>query len=223
MVRGKTQMKRIENATSRQVTLSKRRNGLLKKAYELSVLCDAEVGLIVFSPSGKLYEFASNSMQNLLEKYEIRSQECGTSESNKKQDPQCLKQEIENMEKRVRILQSTQRKMLGDGLALCSIKELNQLEGQVERGLNHVRATKTKVLLDEIEKLKQKEHVLREEKALLHKKSVNLRGANGCTIPSIGLTSIERVEVQTQLVMRPPHATEMDDNFMDVDNMPLSG
>uniref|UniRef100_K4AHE2 MADS-box domain-containing protein n=1 Tax=Setaria italica TaxID=4555 RepID=K4AHE2_SETIT len=61
MVRGKTEMKRIENATSRQVTFSKRRNGLLKKAFELSVLCDAEVGLIVFSPRGKLYEFASAS------------------------------------------------------------------------------------------------------------------------------------------------------------------
>lgn len=52
-------MKRIENATSRQVTFSKRRNGLLKKAFELSVLCDAEVALIIFSPRGKLYEFAS--------------------------------------------------------------------------------------------------------------------------------------------------------------------
>jgi SRF-type transcription factor (DNA-binding and dimerisation domain) len=60
MVRGKTQMKRIENPTSRQVTFSKRRSGLLKKAFELSVLCDAEVGLIVFSPRGKLYEFSSN-------------------------------------------------------------------------------------------------------------------------------------------------------------------
>lgn len=60
MVRGKTEMRRIENAASRQVTFSKRRNGLLKKAYELSVLCDAEVALIVFSPRGKLYEFASS-------------------------------------------------------------------------------------------------------------------------------------------------------------------
>lgn len=60
MVRGKTQIKRIENATSRQVTFSKRRNGLLKKAFELSVLCDAEVALIIFSSSGKLYEFASS-------------------------------------------------------------------------------------------------------------------------------------------------------------------
>lgn len=52
-------MKRIENAASRQVTFSKRRNGLLKKAFELSVLCDAEVALIIFSPRGKLYEFSS--------------------------------------------------------------------------------------------------------------------------------------------------------------------
>ncbi|KAF8412341.1 hypothetical protein HHK36_000303 [Tetracentron sinense] len=60
MARGKTQMRRIENNTSRQVTFSKRRNGLLKKAFELSVLCDAEVALIVFSPRGKIYEFSSS-------------------------------------------------------------------------------------------------------------------------------------------------------------------
>ncbi|KAL8150494.1 hypothetical protein V2J09_020302 [Rumex salicifolius] len=46
MVRGKMQMKRIEKDSSRQVTFSKRRNGLLKKAFELSVLCDAEVALM---------------------------------------------------------------------------------------------------------------------------------------------------------------------------------
>ncbi|PIN20496.1 hypothetical protein CDL12_06812 [Handroanthus impetiginosus] len=49
MVRGKVEMKRIENASSRQVTFSKRKNGLQKKACELSVLCDAEVALIIFS------------------------------------------------------------------------------------------------------------------------------------------------------------------------------
>ncbi|KAG5544819.1 hypothetical protein RHGRI_017314 [Rhododendron griersonianum] len=58
--RGKIEIKRIENTTNRQVTFCKRRNGLLKKAYELSVLCDAEVALIVFSTRGRLYEYASN-------------------------------------------------------------------------------------------------------------------------------------------------------------------
>ena len=53
-------MRRIKNATSRQVTFSKRRNGLLKKAFELSVLCDSEVAVVVFSHKGRLYEFASS-------------------------------------------------------------------------------------------------------------------------------------------------------------------
>nr|XP_019705837.1 MADS-box protein SOC1 isoform X3 [Elaeis guineensis] len=73
MVRGKTEIKRIENATSRQVTFSKRRNGLLKKAFELSVLCDAEVALIVFSPRGKLYEFSSTSMQKTINRYRMHA------------------------------------------------------------------------------------------------------------------------------------------------------
>ncbi|CAJ1944228.1 unnamed protein product [Sphenostylis stenocarpa] len=61
MGRGRVELKRIENKINRQVTFAKRRNGLLKKAYELSVLCDAEVALIIFSNRGKLYEFSSTS------------------------------------------------------------------------------------------------------------------------------------------------------------------
>lgn len=59
MGRGKIVIRRIDNSTSRQVTFSKRRNGLLKKAKELAILCDAEVGLIIFSSTGKLYEFSN--------------------------------------------------------------------------------------------------------------------------------------------------------------------
>lgn len=60
MGRGKIVIQRIDNCTSRQVTFSKRRKGLIKKAKELSILCDAEVGLVIFSSTGKLYECASN-------------------------------------------------------------------------------------------------------------------------------------------------------------------
>nr|XP_034918484.1 MADS-box transcription factor ANR1-like [Populus alba] len=59
MGRGKIVIRRIDNSTSRQVTFSKRRSGLLKKAKVLSVLCDAEVGVIVFSSTGKLYDHAN--------------------------------------------------------------------------------------------------------------------------------------------------------------------
>ncbi|KAG5523109.1 hypothetical protein RHGRI_035051 [Rhododendron griersonianum] len=69
MGRGKVELKRIENPSSRQVTFSKRRNGLLKKAYELSILCDAEVALLVFSPSGKAYHFSSHEMDRTIARY----------------------------------------------------------------------------------------------------------------------------------------------------------
>jgi MADS-box transcription factor len=60
MGRGRVQLKRIENKINRQVTFSKRRTGLLKKANEISVLCDAEVALIVFSHKGKLFEYSTD-------------------------------------------------------------------------------------------------------------------------------------------------------------------
>ncbi|RXH94978.1 hypothetical protein DVH24_024662 [Malus domestica] len=69
MVRGKIEIKRIENDTSRQVTFSKRRNGLFKKAFELSVLCDAEVAVITFSQKGRIYEFSSSDMHQTIERY----------------------------------------------------------------------------------------------------------------------------------------------------------
>lgn len=61
MGRGRVELRRIENKINRQVTFSKRRAGLLKKAHEISVLCDADVAVIVFCTNGKLYEYATNS------------------------------------------------------------------------------------------------------------------------------------------------------------------
>ncbi|XVE66607.1 hypothetical protein DITRI_Ditri08aG0092100 [Diplodiscus trichospermus] len=59
MTRQKIQIKKIENTAARQVTFSKRRRGLFKKAHELSTLCDAEIALLVFSATGKLFEYSS--------------------------------------------------------------------------------------------------------------------------------------------------------------------
>lgn len=59
MGRGKIEIKKIENANSRQVTFSKRRSGLFKKAHELAVLCEADVAVIIFSNTGRLFDFSS--------------------------------------------------------------------------------------------------------------------------------------------------------------------
>ncbi|KAI5421489.1 MADS-box protein soc1, variant 3 [Lathyrus oleraceus] len=114
MVRGKTQMKRIENATSRQVTFSKRRNGLMKKAFELSILCDAEVALIVFSPRGRLYEFASSSILETIDRYRIHSRVNNTqTTSDSVETTQHLKEEAENMMKKIDILETSKRRRFG--------------------------------------------------------------------------------------------------------------
>ncbi|CAM0884396.1 unnamed protein product [Alopecurus aequalis] len=68
--RGRVELRRIEDRTSRQVRFSKRRAGLFKKAFELGLLCDAEVALLVFSPAGKLYEYSSSSIEGTYERYQ---------------------------------------------------------------------------------------------------------------------------------------------------------
>ncbi|MFQ6639697.1 hypothetical protein Gotur_015396 [Gossypium turneri] len=71
MGRGKIVIRRIDNSTSRQVTFSKRRNGLLKKAKELAILCDAEVGVMIFSSTGKLYDFASTRVERAAPRWSV--------------------------------------------------------------------------------------------------------------------------------------------------------
>ncbi|PWA95314.1 flowering locus C-like protein, splicing variant 2 [Artemisia annua] len=61
MGRRKLEIKLIEDKNSRQVTFSKRRTGLMKKARQLSVLCDVDIAVVVFSSRGKLYESSSGS------------------------------------------------------------------------------------------------------------------------------------------------------------------
>ncbi|KAF7828333.1 agamous-like MADS-box protein AGL14 isoform X1 [Senna tora] len=146
MVRGKTEMKRIENDTSRQVTFSKRRNGLLKKAFELSVLCEAEVALIIFSPTGKLSEFSSSrcfSINKTVERYQRKVKDLSLSIKGIQQNRQHLKEgSSSSMAKKIEQLEVSKRKLLGDDLDTCSIEELRELENQLERSLNKIRARK---------------------------------------------------------------------------------
>nr|AZZ09250.1 AGAMOUS-LIKE PROTEIN 104 [Primula vulgaris] len=70
MGRVKLHIKKIENITNRQVTFSKRRNGLIKKAYELSVLCGIDIALLMFSPSGRLSHFSGlRRIEDVLTRY----------------------------------------------------------------------------------------------------------------------------------------------------------
>ncbi|KAJ8752977.1 hypothetical protein K2173_008712 [Erythroxylum novogranatense] len=154
MVRGKIQMKRIENDASRQMSFSKRRNGLLKKAHELSVLCDAEVAVIVFSQRGRLYEFSSHEMPKTMDRYYRHAKQVQKGGS-----------DTASMRTKIEFLEQSKRKLLGQ----CSLSsysstdELQDIASQLERSLSNVRARKAQLLSEQIHELNAKEGLLLEE------------------------------------------------------------
>ncbi|XP_020091887.1 MADS-box transcription factor 14 isoform X2 [Ananas comosus] len=190
MGRGRVQLKRIENKINRQVTFSKRRSGLLKKAHEISVLCDAEVALIIFSTKGKLYEYATDSsMEKILERYERYSyaEKALVSADPESQGNWC--HEYSKLKARVEAIQKSQRHLMGEQLESLNLKELQQLEQQLESSLKHIRSRKSQLLLDSISELKRKEKSLQEHNKALEKELMEKQKA---------LTQQQHWEQQTQ-------------------------
>ncbi|KAK7295530.1 hypothetical protein RJT34_18440 [Clitoria ternatea] len=175
---GRVELKRIENKINRQVTFAKRRNGLLKKAYELSVLCEAEVALIVFSTRGKLYEFCStSSMLKTLERYQKCSY--GPVEVSKPaKELETSYREYLKLKTRFESLQRTQRNLLGEDLGPLNTKELEQLERQLDSTLKQVRSSKTQFMLDQLADLQNKEHMLVEANRSLTMKLEEMNSRN---------------------------------------------
>ncbi|KAH1216052.1 Agamous-like MADS-box protein [Glycine max] len=116
MGRVKLEIKRIENPTNRQVTFSKRRNGLIKKAYELSILCDIDIAVIMFSPSGRVNHFSGRRRIedvftryiNLPDQYLLRTLQQLRSENDialQLANPGDINSEIEELQQEVNKLQ----------------------------------------------------------------------------------------------------------------------
>lgn len=170
MGRGRVQLKRIENTINRQVTFSKRRQGLLKKAHEISVLCDADVALIVFSPKGRLYEYSTeSSMDRILERYERYSyaEKAVAASDDQPQGNWC--DDYGKLKARIESLQKSQRHLMGERLDMLNVKELQQLEQQLENALKHIRSRKNQLLFDSISDLQKKEKELQEHNRNLEK------------------------------------------------------
>ncbi|KAK0574296.1 hypothetical protein LWI29_021214 [Acer saccharum] len=145
MGRGKIEIKRIENANSRQVTFSKRRAGLLKKAQELAILCDAEVAVIIFSNTGKLFEFSSSGMNRTLSRYNKCLNFTETAVTEYKAEKQDTK-ELDGLKDEIAKLQTKQLRLLGKDLNGLSVKELQLLEQEINEGLSLVKEKKVEEL-----------------------------------------------------------------------------
>lgn len=164
------QLKRIENKINRQVTFSKRRSGLLKKAHEISVLCDAEVALIVFSTKGKLFEYSTDScMERILERYERYSYAERQLQANETEPNGNWTLEHAKLKARMEVLQRNQKHFMGEDLTDLSLKELQSVEQQIDSGLKLVRSRKNQLMLHSISELQKKDKLLKEQNNLLAK------------------------------------------------------
>ncbi|VAH88214.1 unnamed protein product [Triticum turgidum subsp. durum] len=206
MGRGKVEMRRIENKISRQVTFAKRRNGLLKKAYELSLLCDAEVALIIFSGRGRLFEFSSSScMYKTLERY--RTCNSNSQEAAPPLENEINYQEYLKLKTRVEFLQSSQRNILGEDLGPLSMKELDQIENQIDASLKHIRSKKNQVLLDQLFELKSKEQELQDENKDLRKKLQDT--TSSCGENAVHMSWQDGGQSSSRVLQHPEHDTSM--------------
>ncbi|OWM80891.1 hypothetical protein CDL15_Pgr006922 [Punica granatum] len=139
MARGKIEIKKIENTTNRQVTFSKRRNGLFKKAHELSVLCDAKVSIIIISGTEKLYDYVSpsSSTKQLLDLYQTKSGTDVWSSHYEKMQETLNKLKEVNRKIRLEI-----RRRHGQSLNNMTYGELCGLEQEMESAAHVIRERK---------------------------------------------------------------------------------
>ncbi|XP_031379817.1 MADS-box transcription factor 23-like isoform X2 [Punica granatum] len=170
MGRGKITIQRIDNSTARQVTFSKRRNGLLKKAKELSVLCDAEVGIIIFSCTSKLYDYASTNMASIIERYKSAREEHNQL-LNPDTEVKFWKMEAASLRQNLQHLHESYRHYMGQELSGLTAKELKSLENQLETSIKNIRLRKDQILNEEIKELNRKGRLIQLENIELQNKA----------------------------------------------------
>ncbi|KAK4252760.1 hypothetical protein QN277_014308 [Acacia crassicarpa] len=179
MTRRKIQIKKIDSITARQVTFSKRRKGLFKKAEELSTLCDAEIALLVFSSTGKLFDYASSSMQQVIERYDQHSaiQRLGKSSIDLQ-----LEGDENKLSKVVAERTRELRQFNGEELQECTLEELQELEERLQRCLSRVSKAKDERIVKQINARRRKGIQLMEQNQRMKQRLAQERGQSSESI-----------------------------------------
>ncbi|XP_076943050.1 agamous-like MADS-box protein MADS9 [Bidens hawaiensis] len=135
MGRGKIEIKRIENTSNRQVTYSKRKNGIIKKAKEITVLCDANASVVISGSSGNCSP--KTNLIDMLDTYQRLS-------GNKLWDAkhENLQNEIDRIRKENDSTQIELRHLKGEDLTSLKYEELIGYEEALENGLTNIRERK---------------------------------------------------------------------------------
>lgn len=228
MAKEKIQIRKIDNATARQVTFSKRRRGLFKKAKELSVLCDADVALIIFSATGKLFEYSSSSMKGIIERHNLHSKNL-----QKLEQPSLELQLVENsnytrLNKEIADKTHQLRQMRGEELQTLNIEELQKLEKSLESGLSRVMEKKGERIMKEITDLQRKSAELMDENKRLKQQAEKMNAVKHLGVdPEIlvvedGQSSNSVTEAGVSNSNGPPQDLESSDTSLKL-GLPYSG
>ncbi|CAM8895214.1 unnamed protein product [Rhodiola kirilowii] len=155
MARGKIQIKRIENTTNRQVTYSKRRNGLFKKAEELTVLCDAKVSIIMISSTLKIHEYISPGIttKQVIDLYQKNSDNTDVWSKQYERMQETLRK-VKEMNKKLHT--DIRQRMAGECLNDLSFEELRGLEQDMDNAVTAIRARKYKAISSRTDTLRKK-------------------------------------------------------------------
>ncbi|XP_004299056.1 PREDICTED: MADS-box protein SVP-like [Fragaria vesca subsp. vesca] len=197
----KIKIEKIDNLPARQVTYSKRRRGLLKKASELSILCDCEFSVIIFSATGKLCESSSSSLYIHISTYilmeDFAPQDCSTKDiiaryqshtdkvENFDQSTRELQLHCINLNKELADKSRVLRQMNGEDLEGLNIDELQRLEKDIEGSLARVLQTKDEKFFSEILALEAKGTELEQENNQLRREVAMLSDGNGVILSDI--------------------------------------
>uniref|UniRef100_A0ACD5UQS5 Uncharacterized protein n=1 Tax=Avena sativa TaxID=4498 RepID=A0ACD5UQS5_AVESA len=142
--RGRVLLRRIEDRRRRGICFRKRRAGLVKKAEELAVLCDADVALLVVSPfDGTFHRFAApKTMDNIVKRYQ------NSPAAQKRVHSRSLLKERRSKDFQVPIA-ATDRRPSNDDMSIdessisqLTIEQLSQIERKVEYALRNTKARK---------------------------------------------------------------------------------
>ncbi|CAN1137240.1 MADS-box protein EJ2 [Linum perenne] len=158
MGRRKVELKRIDDKSSRQVTFSKRRKGLIKKAGEISVLCDVHLALAVFSSGGRLYEFCSgDSFSKIVRRYKSCTEEADP------KDADSTNNEFAGISPSG-LLEIIERYVDDDSAEdLLTVNNLVQLENRIDLALTQIKERKMQLMLEPLQTLQEQETKLRQE------------------------------------------------------------
>ncbi|KFK38122.1 hypothetical protein AALP_AA3G072900 [Arabis alpina] len=172
MGRRKIKMEQVQDTNTKQVTFSKRRLGLFKKASELATLCNAEVGIVVFSPGNKPYSFGKPNFDLIAERFKNDSEEeedsCETSGNSRgnraRQEKKICKrlnsiiedaeEEKKRSEKLQNLLESAGEERFNKPIEELTLEELIEYEakmvkmhGGIQGNINQMQASSSLMIL----------------------------------------------------------------------------